>query len=70
MFYIRVLVLDVLLYMHLNPVALRTAKTLWSFDRSECSRVKYTLINSTHKAAKMKVNVVEFANFVDIDEEA
>ena len=25
---------------HLNPIALRTAKTLQSFGRSECSRVK------------------------------
>ena len=24
-----------------NPIALRTAKTLWSFGRSECNRVKY-----------------------------
>ena len=24
----------------LNPIALRTAKTLWSFGHSECSRVK------------------------------
>ena len=24
----------------LNPIALRMAKTLWSFDRSECNRVK------------------------------
>ena len=24
----------------LNPVALRMAKTLWSFDHSECNRVK------------------------------
>ena len=23
-----------------NPIALRTAKTLWCFGRSECSRVK------------------------------
>ena len=23
-----------------NPIALRTAKTLWSFDSSECNRVK------------------------------
>ena len=23
-----------------NPIALRTAKTLWSFDCSECNRVK------------------------------
>ena len=26
-----------------NPTALRTAKTLWSFDSSECSRVKRNL---------------------------
>ena len=25
----------------LNPFALRMAKTLWSFGRSECKRVKY-----------------------------
>ena len=24
----------------LNPIALRTAKTLWSFGHSECNRVK------------------------------
>ena len=24
----------------LNPIALRMAKTPWSFDRSECNRVK------------------------------
>ena len=24
----------------INPIALRTAKTLWSFGRSECNRVK------------------------------
>ena len=23
-----------------NPIALKTAKTLWSFDHSECNRVK------------------------------
>ena len=27
-------------YQLLNPIALRTAKTLWSFGRSECNRVK------------------------------
>ena len=27
----------------LNPIALRTAKTLWSFGRSECNRVKIRL---------------------------
>ena len=26
-----------------NPVALRTAKTLWSYGRSECNRVKIML---------------------------
>ena len=26
---------------HFNPIALRTAKTLWSFGRSECNRVKH-----------------------------
>ena len=25
---------------YINPIALRMAKTLWSFGRSECSRVK------------------------------
>ena len=24
-----------------NPIALRTAKTLWSFDCSDCNRVKH-----------------------------
>ena len=28
-----------------NPVALRTAKIVWSFDRSECNRVK--VLNET-----------------------
>ena len=28
----------------LNPVALRTAKTLWSFGRSECNRVNETIL--------------------------
>ena len=26
---------------YFNPIALRTAKTLWSFDRSECNKVNY-----------------------------
>ena len=25
-----------------NPIALRTAKTLWSFGHSECNRIKST----------------------------
>ena len=28
-------------YLLLNPIALRTAKTLWSFDCSKCNRVKH-----------------------------
>ena len=28
--------------MSLNPIALRAAKTLWSFGLSECNRVKVT----------------------------
>ena len=31
------------MHMHLHPVALKKAKTLWSFDRSECNRVKCSL---------------------------
>ena len=27
-----------------NPIALRTAKTLWSFGYSECSRVNAALV--------------------------
>ena len=30
----------------LNPYALRTDKTLWSFGRSECSRVNYREYNT------------------------
>ena len=30
----------VVCYLTLNPIALRTAKTLWSFGCSECNRVK------------------------------
>ena len=33
---------NVLIY--LNPIALRMAKTLLSFGRSECNRVKLTLV--------------------------
>ena len=29
-----------LAYMYFNPIAFRMAKTLWSFDHSECNRVK------------------------------
>ena len=37
-------------FLSLNPIALRTAKTPWSFGRSECNRVKsltFTHANST-----------------------
>ena len=27
-----------------NPIALSTAKTLWSFGRSECNRVNYGVL--------------------------
>ena len=30
---------------HFNPVALRMAKTQWSFGRSECNRVKLLKMN-------------------------
>ena len=33
----------------INPISLRMSKTLWSFDYSECSRVK-TMIGSIKKA--------------------
>ena len=33
----------------INPTAFRTAKTLWSFDRSECNRVKAKLSMQPHK---------------------
>ena len=28
-------------WLDVNPVALRAAKTLWSFGRSDCNRVKH-----------------------------
>ena len=28
----------------ISPIALRTAKTLWSFGRSECNRIKWLFI--------------------------
>ena len=28
------------IFLQFIPIALRKAKTLWSFDRSECNRVK------------------------------
>ena len=32
--------------MHLNPIALRIAKTLWSFGHSECNRYRVLAILS------------------------
>ena len=34
-------VIVMVVYLELNPIALRMAKTLWSFGRTECKRVKY-----------------------------
>ena len=31
------------IYLKYNPIALRMAKTLWSFGRSECNRVNHTM---------------------------
>ena len=38
--YIRITVNPVLVTTSVNPIALRMAKTPWSFGRSECNRVK------------------------------
>ena len=32
---------DCQMFSGFNPIALRKAKTLWSFGRSECSRVEH-----------------------------
>ena len=49
----------------MNPIALRKAKTLWSFGSSECNRVKKTEanmklkelfpLNRTHSPVSLKV---------------
>ena len=36
-----------------NPTALRAAKTLWSFDRSECNRIKMAECNRVKMAASL-----------------
>ena len=36
-----------------NPVALRIAKTLWSFGCSECNRVKYLAAIDTDEGSKL-----------------
>ena len=41
----RPLALTVDIRLRFNPVALKTAKTLWSFGRSECNRVKPLFVN-------------------------
>ena len=43
----------------LNPIALRMAKPLWSFDHSECNRVKVP-----------NIRIVDLANSVDPNEVA
>ena len=44
------------MWQDMHPIALRTAKTLWSFGRSECKRVKlhnaYFIVVFFHKAAE------------------
>ena len=37
-------VTGLVLIIAIKPIALRTAKTLWSFGRSECSRVKRSMV--------------------------
>ena len=43
---------DGMVFFHLNPIALRTAKTLWSFGHSKCNRVK-----TSCKTAIFKISV-------------
>ena len=38
-----------------NPIALRTAKTLWSFGGSECNRVERTMLCAIGTVAKLKM---------------
>ena len=38
--------------MAVNPIALRTVKTLWSFGRSECNRVKQQSALGVHSLLK------------------
>ena len=40
-----------------NPIALRTAKTLWSFDCSECNWVKIGLHGNTYCKTHFMHNV-------------
>ena len=37
---IRIFIVVIVNQNEFNPIALRTAKTLWSFDLSECNRAK------------------------------
>ena len=43
----------------LNSIAVRTAKTLWSFGRSECSRIK-------GKNLLLKLQILSFKSIVDL----
>ena len=53
------LLLLLLLLLRFNTIALRTAKTLWSFGRSECSRVKQNFRTLLH---------VSFISFIRSDQ--
>ena len=41
-----------------NPIALRMAKTLWSFGRSECSRIKNLVIAVGHSIVSLVKSLV------------
>ena len=51
-----------LIKMKFNPIALRRAKTLWSFGRSECSRVKVLEYSSIFSVIYKKGN--DFPGFL------
>ena len=42
--------------MHFNPITLRTAKTLWSFGRFECNRLKIDIVVMEKCRITFKVN--------------
>ena len=46
-----------------NPIALRTAKTLWSFGRSECNRVNEKVLKAQMGEKKklcLKLSTIAF----------
>ena len=44
----------------INPIALRTAKTLWSFGRSECNRVNALILVQIQKPVKLPQQIFLF----------